>query len=215
MKSIKIAIVEDDTIIKESLVSFLAESPGMEISVATTSVEDFLKTFQSKNATNEAIDIVLLDIGLPGMSGLEGIRHIKQLLPKVNIIMFTTYEEEDKIFKALCAGAVAYISKRTPLNKIEEAIHTIYSGGSYMSPSIARKVMEHFKPKEEEKQLLTARQMQIVNGVVDGLSYKMIADTLLISIDTVRDHIKKIYTALNINSKSELIRKSYEGKLKE
>jgi len=213
MPHIRVAIVEDDILIKDSLISFLGESPGISIVRTAFSVEDFLKDFQLH--PNETIDILLLDIDLPGMSGLEGIRHIQQQFPKLNIIILTTYEEESTIFKALCAGAVAYISKRTPLNKIEEAINTIYAGGSYMSPSIARKVMEHFKPqKNEESYALTPRQMQIVKGVVDGLSYKMIADKLLISIDTVRDHIKKIYALLNINSKSELIRKSYEGSIR-
>lgn len=148
------------------------------------------------------------------MSGLEGISHIQKLLPKVNIIMLTTYEEEDNIFKALCAGAISYISKRTPLTKIEEAIITIYHGGSYMSPSIARKVINYFGPKSNNgMNSLTSRQQQIVQCIVDGLSYKMVADKLQISIDTVRDHIKKIYRLLNINSKAELIKKSYEQNL--
>ncbi len=146
------------------------------------------------------------------MSGLEGIKPIKNALLDVNIIMLTTFEEEDKIFKALCAGAVSYISKRTPLTKIEEAIFTIARGGSYMSPSIARKVISHFNPKPKKQNTqLTARQRQIVEGVVEGLSYKMIADKYLISIDTVRDHIKKIYRLLQINSKGELIKKSLDG----
>jgi DNA-binding NarL/FixJ family response regulator len=128
--------------------------------------------------------------------------------------MLTTFEEEDKIFKALCAGAVSYISKRTPLTKIEEAIFTIFRGGSYMSPSIARKVISHFNPKPKNtKTQLTSRQSQIVQGIVDGLSYKMIADKHIISIDTVRDHIKKIYRLLEINSKSELIKKSLDEDL--
>jgi DNA-binding NarL/FixJ family response regulator len=210
MKVINLGIVEDDLLIRESLESYLGDNKSINIQFIATSVEDFLNAIQV--AREPKVDVLLLDIGLPGMSGLEGISHIQKLLPKTNIIMLTTYEEDEKIFKALCAGAVSYISKRTPLTKIEEAITTIFFGGSYMSPSIARKVINYFGPTKQQNEMtsLTARQQQIVQCVVDGLSYKMIADKLLISIDTVRDHIKKIYRLLNINSKAELIKKTYE-----
>lgn len=212
MKPIHLAIVEDDPVIKDSLTTYLEANPRLKIEFVCSSVEDFLTSLCSTRS--KSTDVILLDIGLPGMSGLEGMRHIKTKLPEVNIIILTTYEEEDKIFKALCGGAVSYISKRTPLNKIEEAVITIYNGGSYMSPSIARKVISHFTPKPSPNmQLLSERQMQIVQGIVDGLSYKMIADKYLISIDTVRDHIKKIYRLLEINSKAELIKKTNDENL--
>lgn len=212
MKKIHLAIIEDDILIKESLESFLGENLSIEISFLANSVEDFLKAIEV--AREPKVDVLLLDIGLPGMTGLEGISFIKKNLPKANIIMLTTYEEDDKIFKALCAGAVSYLSKRTPLTRIEEAIFTIYRGGSYMSPSIARKLINYFSPSEtSNKSPLAQRQLQIIQGVVDGLGYKMIAEKLMISIDTVRDHIKKIYRILNINSKGELIKKSFEGNL--
>lgn len=212
MTTIQLALIEDDLLIKESLKTYFSDNKAIHFNFIAGSVEDFLKAIDV--ISNPKIDILLLDIGLPGMSGLEGIRFIKEKLPHINIIMLTTYEEDDKIFKALCAGAIAYISKRTPLTKIEEAIHTVYHGGSYMSPSIAKRVIEYFAPKQQKQESqLTLRQLQIVQGVVDGASYKMIADKLLISIDTVRDHIKKIYRILNINSKAELIKKSYEDNL--
>ncbi|MDC8000618.1 response regulator transcription factor [Aequorivita todarodis] len=206
MEHIYLAIIEDDILIRESLESYLGENKSIEINFIANSVEDFLKTIDVSR--NPKVDVILLDIGLPGISGLEGIRPIRDKLPKTNIIMLTTYEEDDKIFKALCAGAVSYISKRTSLTKIEEAIITIFRGGSYMSPSIARKVINYFAPtQEKEESKLTLRQEQIVQGILDGLSYKMIADRYMISIDTVRDHIKKIYLILNIHSKGELINK--------
>ena len=212
MEKINLAIIEDDKIIKESLKSFLGDNVSINITFLAGSVEDFLKALEISQ--NPKVDVLLLDIGLPGMSGLEGIRHIKSVLKKTNIIMLTTFEEEDKIFKALRAGAISYISKRTPLTAIEEAIFTIYRGGSYMSPSIARKVINHFSPKPKIlESKLTARQIQIVKAIVEGNSYKMIADKYLISIDTVRDHIKKIYRLLHINSKAELISKSYNEDL--
>ncbi|MCB0464365.1 MAG: response regulator transcription factor [Aequorivita sp.] len=213
MEKIHLAIVEDDILIKESLERYLGENKIIKITFIANSVEDFLKTLDVSREPK--VDVVLLDIGLPGISGLEGIRPIKEKLPKANIIMLTTYEEDEKIFKALCGGAVSYISKRTPLTKIEEAIITIYRGGSYMSPSIARKVINYFAPKQEkEESMLTLRQEQIVQGIMDGLSYKLIAERYMISIDTVRDHIKKIYIILNIHSKAELIKKMHTNSSK-
>ena len=212
MKEIKLAIVEDDPVIKESLELFMQEHPTIKIVTSVTSVEAFLEKAQSPLKPN--IDVMLLDIGLPGMTGIQGIYHIRQKYPDTDIIMLTTFEEDDKIYNALCAGACSYISKRTPLVKIREAIFTVAQGGSYMSPSIARKIAERFMPKKEKKEAgLSERQMQIVQALVDGLSYKMIADKLNISLDTVRDHIKRIYRALEVNSKIEVIKKAMDGDL--
>ncbi len=210
MELINLAIVEDDLVIKESLELFLSVNKSINITFIETSVEDFLEAL--KNTFQPQVDILLLDIGLPGMTGLDGIPLIKEKIPNVDIIMLTTFEEEEKIFKALCSGAISYLTKRTPLLKIQEAIFTIHRGGAFMSPSIARKVVSYFAPKPKvEKSNLTDRQMEIVGGVVEGLSYKLIAQKLNISIDTVRDHIKKIYKELQINSKGELIKKSLDG----
>lgn len=206
MKPINLAIIEDDKNIKSSLENYMSEMDEITISISEESVEDFLKRLEVSNLPK--VDVLLLDIGLPGMTGLEGIKFIKQKLPNVNIIMLTTFEEEDKIFKALCAGAVSYLTKRTSLSKIFEAITIINKGGSFMSPTIARKVINHFAPKPKSLESpFTPRQKQIIEGILDGLSYKMIADKYLISIDTVRDHIKKIYRLLEINSKGELIKR--------
>ena len=211
MENINLAIIEDDAVIRESLSSYLSANPAIQLKLVCDSVEAFLKAV--KDPDRPPIDLLLLDIGLPGMTGIEGIRHIRQTYPDTDIVMLTTYEEDEKVFKALCAGACSYMTKRTPLTKIQEAIFTIYRGGSYMSPSIARKVVQYFMPKEKkmEEDLLTPRQKQIVEGLVDGLSYKMIADKLSISLDTVRDHIKRIYRTLEVNSKAEVIRKALEG----
>jgi DNA-binding NarL/FixJ family response regulator len=128
--------------------------------------------------------------------------------------MLTAYEDSERIFKALCAGAVSYLTKRADLPTIREAILTVNKGGSYMSPGIARKVVNHFTPKKVVKtDTLTPRQEQVVEGLVDGLSYKMIADKYLISVETVRDHIKKIYKKLQVNSKAEVIRKKLDGQI--
>lgn len=188
MEQINLAIIEDDPLIRESLEGYLGANKAISINVVAGSVEHFLEITK---VLPPAVNIILLDIGLPGMSGLEGIRHIRLVFPEADIIMLTTFEEDDKIFKALCAGACSYISKRTSLVHIQEALFVVRRGGSYMSPSIARKIAQHFMPRQrKEEDLLSPRQKQIVDGIVEGYSYKMIADKLSISLDTVRDHIK-------------------------
>lgn len=211
MQNIKLIVVEDDPVIKESLETLFEANPLIDLKGVYVSVEAFIDDFGNHNS--EDIGIVLLDIGLPGMSGVDGIIPIKEQFPEVDVVMFTTYEEEEKVFAALCNGACSYISKRSSLKNLTDALHIIHRGGSYMSPSIARKVVSHFapKPKKVKESPLTSRQQQIVECIVDGLSYKMVAQQLNISIETVRDHIKKIYRCLHINSKGELIRRSYEG----
>ena len=210
MEDIKLAIIEDDAVIKESLETFMVEHPSIEITASVTSVEDFLELAQSIDKPKA--NVLLLDIGLPGMTGIQGIYHIRKNYPDLDIIMLTTFEEDEKIYDALCAGACSYLSKRTPLIKIREAVFTVYRGGSYMSPSIARKIAERFMPKPKKEEL-SERQKQIVQALVDGLSYKMIADKLNISLDTVRDHIKRIYRTLEVNSKIEVIKKVMDGEI--
>lgn len=211
MKPITLAIVEDDPIIRESLRTFLGGDPQFELVYTAVSMEDYLETLTTDARIDPAI--MLLDIQLPGQSGIEGIPAIRKLRPSIDIVMLTTFEESDKIFAALCAGACSYLSKRVSLMTIRDAILTVHRGGSYMSPSIARKVVEHFAPEpKKEDNPLTPRQQEIVDCIVNGLSYKMTADQLGISLDTVRTHIKNIYQALEINSKGELIRKSFEGR---
>lgn len=212
METIKLCIIEDDAVIRESLENYFGVNPSIKINLVAHSMEDFFE--KANNALSLDINLVLLDIGLPGISGIEGIRHIRQKLPEADIVMLTTFEEDENIFKALCAGACSYISKRTSLIKVQEALFVVHRGGSYMSPSIARKIALHFMPKEKNKDdVLSPRQKQIVDALVDGLSYKLIADKLCISIDTVRDHIKRIYRALEVNSKAEVIRKSLDGEI--
>ena len=209
MLNIKLGIIEDESLVLENLTLFFEHQPDIDVVLTANSVEDFLEEVEGI-----PIDVLLLDIGLPGMSGLEAIRIIKNFNPAPDILMLTSFDDNDKVFKALCAGADAYLLKRTPLKSIREAITTVHKGGSYMSPSIARKVIDYFAPKNTSKnELLTSRQMQIVEGLVDGLSYKMIADKYLISVETVRDHIKKIYKKLHVNSKAEVIKKRLNGEI--
>ena len=209
MQEISLAIIEDDTVVQESLETFFKLHPEIQVVSVTSSVEDFLNQV---NSLNKIPKIFLLDINLKGMSGLKGIPLIKKELPNSEIIMLTTFEETNSIFKALTLGACSYMSKRTSLQKILEAILIVNNGGSYMSPAIARKIVNYYKPKKT-KQTLTKRQKDIVDGIVAGKSYKMIAADLFVSIDTVRSHIKNIYKTLEIHSKAELIRKSFDNEL--
>ena len=149
MNSIAVGIIEDEPIVRESLVTFFGDQPNLEVVCQVKSLEEFQDMYQ--DPTNQAPDVILLDIGLPGMSGLEGIRVIKKIIPDTDVIMLTTYEESDTIFKALCAGACSYLSKRSSLSQILEAITVVHHGGSYMSPSIARKVVKYFSPSDHSK----------------------------------------------------------------
>lgn len=205
MTSIRVGIVEDNKTISTSLVSSIELIGTMSLAFVAGSVEESIEIISDPQF--EGVDIILQDIGLPGMNGIEGLPIIKDLLPDVDIIMLTTYDETEKIFAALCHGARSYISKKTSLKVIMDSIVTVYNGGAYMSPSIARKLVEHLNtPKVKSiNDQLTSRQMQVVSGISEGLSYKMLADRFGISIDTVRSHIKKIYKILEINSKIELV----------
>jgi DNA-binding NarL/FixJ family response regulator len=210
MSTITLGIIEDDQLVQESLNEFFNAQAEIDCVLMSSSVEDFLTSIKSLETLPE---IILLDINLLGMSGIDGIPLLLNELPKVDIIMLTTFEDNDSIYKALCAGACSYLSKKTSLKKIKEAIEVVHKGGSYMSPSIARKIVNSFAPKKNQSNLLTPRQKEIVAEIVDGKSYKMIANDLFVSIDTVRTHIKNIYKALEINSKAELIKKSYDNEL--
>lgn len=205
---INVAIVEDHLETSNTLNSFLGNSMNVEIIAVCDSVEQFLNLNLYKNQ----LEILLLDIGLPGMTGLEGIQLIKQKFPGIKIIMFTSFDDSERIFKALCAGATSYISKRTSLDKIKEAIYVVHRGGAFMSPEIARKVVEHFQPKKvQTKEKLTERENDVVTGLVDGLSYKKIAQKYEISLETVREYIKRIYRKLEVNNKAQAIQKVLTG----
>ncbi|HMO39610.1 MAG TPA: response regulator transcription factor [Saprospiraceae bacterium] len=207
MNQIQLGIIEDEPLVLETLETFLSKQVDINVALTSSSVEGFLKNLDDRTH----IDMVLLDIGLPGLSGLEGIPLLQKKRSELDIVILTSSDDSEKVFQALCAGAVSYISKRTDLPTIKEALVTVHRGGSYMSPTIARQVIQHFVPNrnrpKEVLEALTPRQEQIARSLIEGLSYKMIADRYDISMETVRDHIKKIYKKLQINSKMELISK--------
>jgi len=204
-----IAVIEDINEIRNGLCEFLRTQPEFLCETTSDSIEGFFKICH----LNMPPDVILLDIGLPGISGINGIKLIKEKYPEVNIIILTVYENEDKIFSALCEGASGYLIKTTPLNKVKDAILEVLAGGAPMSPQIARKVVSHFNVNKHIESSLTAKEKKIVAGLVDGLSYKMIARSNEISIETVRFHIKNIYKKLHVNCKAEVITKSLRGEI--
>lgn len=208
---ISVAIVEDDDVIREGIQEYLDTQENLICIAAKSSVEHFLAVLNEENVPN----VILMDIGLPGMSGISGMKLITEKYPAVSIIMFTVYNDSHKIFDSLCAGASGYLLKNTSFPDMKQAIEIIHAGGSMMSPPIARKVMEHFhagrKPKTTSP--LTDKEKEIVQGLVDGLSYKMIAAASSISIETVRSHIKNIYKKLHVHCKADVIRKSLSGEI--
>ncbi len=209
---IKVGIVEDNVKIRNLIQRYLDMQDGISCSVAVDSVEEMLDYLKEQ----ELPDILLMDIQLPGMSGIEGIGIIKQDYPEIDIIMLTVYHDSHKIFDSLKAGASGYLLKHTSLPEIKDAVEDLAKGGAPMSPQIARKVIQYFNTNQAKKKPesnLTAREQDIVNGLVDGLSYKMIADRYDISIDTVRAHIRNIYKKLHVNSKAEVIAKSLRGEI--
>ncbi|MEL6864003.1 MAG: response regulator transcription factor [Bacteroidota bacterium] len=207
---IRLGIIEDDKDIRTGFERYLSLQPDISCEIVSDSVEAFFEELPAK----APLDVVLTDIGLPGKSGIEGIPLIKKQMPHCNILMITVYNDQEKIFMALCAGATGYLLKNTPLSKVREAILNVHNGDAAMSPSIARKVIAYFQPrKAPNREQLTSREQQIVQAIVDGLSYKMIANRLNISFETVKQHIKNIYKKLQINSKAELISRSYRGEI--
>jgi len=209
-KMTNIALIEDDIELKELLEKYLNFQDDFNVVLSVVSAEDFFEEFKQI----EKIDILIMDIGLPGISGIDALPKIKQHLPHTEIIMLTVHDDSEKVFQSLRRGASGYLLKNTPLDKIKESIEQIFAGGSPMSPNIARKIVEFFNPKQIEGQReLSTREKEIVVALVDGLSYKLVADRLDISIDTVRQHIRSIYRKLNVNSKAEVISKSFKGEI--
>ena len=203
---IRVAIVEDHKMLREGMVWMLGSTAGYECIGAFGSVEEALMYWQQEPLNDG--DVVLMDVGLPGMSGTEGARHVKERFEEAQVIMLTMREETDIIMAAIQAGAVGYLLKSTPPPEILQAIQIVKQGGSSLSGPVAMRILEQFQsPKQnpEQELNLSEREMQILKGLVNGLTYKMLAEELFISIDTVRSHIKKLYEKLHVHSRNEAV----------
>ena len=202
---IKLAIVEDNTALRQSLEQLFNRTSNMKCVASLNNLLNVVSEFQKSQP-----DIVLMDIGLPAINGIEGVRTVKSNFENIQVIMFTVFEDDEKIFEAIRSGASGYLLKKTPPEEILDAINELYEGGAPMSPSIARKVIQAFQVKPSsvlEDYQLTSREKEILYALVDGLSYKKIAEKYFVSIHTVRSHISSIYEKLHVNSKSQAVAK--------
>jgi DNA-binding NarL/FixJ family response regulator len=207
--SILVAIVEDEKTVRDGLKLLIDGTEGYKCVALYPNAEEALRGIFDSNP-----DVVLMDIHLPGISGIECVRRLTKQDPDFQIVMLTVYEDDEGIFKSLAAGAQGYILKKTPPVKLLEAISEVYTGGSPMSSQIARRVVDFFQTKEvatKQTEKLTEREQEILSFLSKGYRYKEIADVLCISIETVRTHIRNIYEKLHVHSRTEALLK-YLGK---
>jgi len=203
---IRVAIFDDNKTFADNL-SLLFE--GSEDYVLTGIYPNAINVLQK--VAKASPDVIIMDIKMPEVSGIEAVTIIKKEHPDLPILMQTVFEDDDKVFAAICAGAMGYILKGTPPNDMLKAITEVYEGGSPMSPVIARKVMLFFHTNQQPEPVfydLSKREKEILKCLVDGQSYKLIADTCSISINTVNSHIRKIYEKLHVNSSLEAVSKA-------
>ncbi len=200
--SIKVAIVEDDARLRGNFVTLINSDPDFQCIGNYPNAEIALKSMP----TNWP-DVVLMDINLPKASGIECVSRLKELRPALHIVMVTMYVDEDKIFDSLKAGASGYIIKKTAPEEILDAIRTVSAGGAPMSNTIALKVVQFFKekPSTDETRNLTPRETEILTQLAKGYQYKEIANTLSISVETVRSHLQHIYDKLHVRSRTEAV----------
>ena len=213
---IKISIYEDNVTLLESLSSLIRGTEGFALCTASPSAASILDECRANPP-----DVILMDIDMPQITGIEATRWVKRDFPEINVMIFTVFEDKDKIFEALCAGATGYLLKKTPSAQIIGAIEELYYGGSPISSAIARKVLEYFsKPVKQNGRngsppppVLSQRETEILTRLVKGDSYKMIADACRISSGTVNSHINNLYKKLYVNSKSEAVVKAVREKM--
>lgn len=203
--TIRVAMVEDDTRVRESLALLINQAPGFECS------QVFVNAEQALERIPEAVpDVVLMDINLPNLSGVECVRRLNKQIPGLNVIMLTVYDDSQLVFQALQAGANGYLLKRASPDEILDAIRDVHQGGAPMSSYIARKVVQSFsrdRGGDPESESLTEREEEILRHVAQGYINKEIADLLDISAETVRTHLKHIYEKLHVRSRTEAVMK--------
>jgi DNA-binding NarL/FixJ family response regulator len=200
---LRILIVEDQRSLREGIGTLLGAVPGYRVAGAYASMEEALTV-----ASTSGADVALLDIGLPGMSGIEGVRRLRELLPEVAVLMLTVHADNENVFAAICAGACGYLLKDTPPERLVAALRELHEGGAPMAPEVARKVVTMFQRRagaRAEIAALSARESEVLALLADGHSYKTAARLLSISLDTVRFHVRHIYEKLHVHSKSEAV----------
>lgn len=211
MKEISVALCEDNAAFRESLEQFIDDTPGYHVVASLSSAENIIEILEIYTP-----DVVLMDIDMPVVSGIAATALIRQRFPSIAVLILTVYEDDEKIFDAILAGATGYLLKKTPPARILESIREVMEGGASMSASIVKRVLTFFNKRENDnaaEYMLSPREISILKCLVNGDSYKMIADHCDISIGTVRSHINNIYKKLHINSKSEAVAKALKERL--
>lgn len=211
MEDIRVFIFDDNHRIRESLSLLFESTDGFELCGAQADCSRMFEYIE-----NTAPDIVLMDIDMPGITGIEAVRVLKEKYPDLLIMMLTVFDDDQRIFDAICAGANGYMLKNRSLSNLLDAVKEMHAGGSPMTPSIARRVLQLMQQANKpaaNKFDLSERELQVLNELVKGSSYKMIADSLNIAYDTVSNHIKVIYKKLQVNSKSEAVAKAIKNRL--
>lgn len=206
---VKVAIVDDDEGIRTSLAALIRRAPALKLAGDYPDAETALKEIP-----RHPPDVVLMDINLPGIKGVECVRQLKSTLPKVQFLMLTVYEDSDSLFNSLKAGASGYLLKRTASARLLEAIRDVHGGGSPMTPQLARRVVQFFsKPAEGELSAsrLTPGEREFLDQLANGYAYKEIADRMKISIDTVRSYVRTVYEKLHVHSRTEAVVKYLRG----
>jgi len=208
-ETIRVAIVEDQAATREGLAVLINGTPGFEITGKFRSMEEVLPQLE-----RALPDIVLLDIQLPGLSGVEGVRRIKERFPRIRVLMLTVYSDNEHVFQAICNGASGYLLKDTKPGRLLEAVRELHEGGAPMSPDVARKVVEMFQevaPPRNVEHRLSPRESDVLKLFAAGHSYKTAAAALELSEDTVRFHVRHIYEKLHVHSKSEAVLKAFRA----
>ena len=205
---IQVAIVEDDNDLRNYFEDVISSHDDFAIIGSYTNAEDYVRDFNRVNAVN----VVLMDIHLPGMSGIECIGKLKTKQPQIQYLVCSVFEDSTNLFNALCAGATGYILKNSTEDEITKAIKEINAGGSPMSPQLARMVVQSFPPKKNNTDLtetLTKRDRELLQMLSDGYRYKEISDKLSLSLETVRSYVRDIYTKLQVHSRTDAINKVF------
>jgi DNA-binding NarL/FixJ family response regulator len=203
---IRVVIIEDDGTIRDGYAYLIGNTPGYTVTGTYPSADDAMKKIM-----DDVPDVILLDIELPGMNGIDAIPKLKELLPSTYILMLTVYESQEAIFQSLTNGASGYLTKNSPASKIVEAIKEVMEGGGPMSANIANMVIRSFQKNQQSP--LTKRETQILDQIANGKSRSRIAQELFIDLETVKTHVKNIYMKLNVHSRADAIKTAKDNKL--
>lgn len=211
MANIRITIFDDNNRFRESIGLLFETNHGFELAGSFPNVLNVVE-----NIADSQPDVVLMDIDMPGINGIAAVKKVQERFPKLPIIMLTAFDEDDKVFQSICAGAMGYLLKNTQPHNLIDAVRDVNNGGAPMTPSITRKVMLHFQQQNTSSPNdyhLSEREKEVLAQLVKGLSLKMIADELFVSRETIKTHVKNIYAKLHVSCATEAVAKTLKEKL--